>query len=74
MKTDIKNDFLVYAIEEYKYLEEKTVKDVMELFSTHNIFDYILRHYVVLHTMGGRAIADEINLYISRSTGVTHAG
>jgi len=51
MKTDIKNDFLVYVI---------------ELFSTYNIFDYILRHYIVLHTMGGRAIVDDINLYINR--------
>jgi len=66
MKTDIKNDFLVYAIEEYKYLEKKTVKEVIELFSVYNIFDYILRHYVVLHTMGGRAIVDEINLYIAQ--------
>jgi hypothetical protein len=26
-----------------------------------NIFEYIIKHYGALHTMGGRAIADDIN-------------
>jgi hypothetical protein len=66
MKIDVANDFLVYVIEEYKFLEGKTAKEIMELFSKHNVFDYILKHYAALHTMGGRAIADDINLLISR--------
>jgi len=70
MKTDIKNDFLVYVIEEYKYLEKKTAKEIIELFLVYNIFDYILKHYVVLHTMGGRAIVDEINLFLREKQGV----
>ena len=61
MKTDIVNDFLVYVIEEYKFLENKTAKDTMELFSKYNVFNYIIKHYNALHTMGGRAIADDIN-------------
>jgi len=64
MKTNISNDFLVYVIEEYKFLEQKTSKEVMELFSKYNVFNYILQHYEALHTMGGRAIADDINLLI----------
>jgi len=64
MKTNIANDFLVYVIEEYKFLEQKTSKEVMELFSKYNVFNYILEHYEALHTMGGRAIADDINLLI----------
>ena len=64
MKTDIVNDFLVYVIEEYKFLENKTASEVMELFTKHNVFNYITRHYESLHTMGGRAIADDINLLI----------
>jgi len=66
MKTDITNDFLVYVIEEYKFLERKTAGDVMNLFSEYGVFDYILQHYGALHTMGGRAIADDINLLIER--------
>jgi hypothetical protein len=64
MKTDIVNDFLVYVIEEYKFLEDKTAKDTMELFTKYNVFDYITRNYPALRTMGGRAIADDINLLI----------
>jgi hypothetical protein len=60
MKTDIVNDFLIYVIEEYKFLESKTAKDAIELFSKFNIFNYIIKHYNALHTMGGRAIADDI--------------
>jgi len=61
MNTDIVNDFLVYVIEEYKYFENKTAKDTIELFSKYDVFNYILKHYDALHTMGGRAITDDIN-------------
>jgi hypothetical protein len=47
-----------------KYLENKTTKEIMELFTKYNIFDYIIKHYNVLHTMGGRAITDNIMDYI----------
>jgi hypothetical protein len=67
MKTDIVNDFLVYVIEEYKFLENKTAGEVIGLFTEHNVFDYILQHYEVLHTMGGRAIADDINYFCRKN-------
>ena len=66
MKTDIVNDFLVYVIEEYKFLEHKASKEVMELFSKYDVFSYVSQHYGALHTMGGRAIADDINLLIEK--------
>ena len=65
MKTDIKNDFLIFVIEEYKYLEKMNSDDIIQLFFKYNIFDYILKHYDSLHTMGGRAIVDDINLLIN---------
>jgi hypothetical protein len=64
MKTDIVNDFLIYVIEEYKFLENKTANEIMELFTKYNVFDYITQNYPALHTMGGRAIADDINLFL----------
>jgi hypothetical protein len=67
MKTDIVNDFLIYVIEEYKFLENKSAKDTMELFSKYNVFNYIMKHYDALHTMGGRAIADDINYLLEKS-------
>ena len=66
MKTDITNDFLVYVIEEYKYLEKKSAKEIMELFSKNYIFEYILKHYDALHTMGGRAIVDDVNTFMEK--------
>jgi hypothetical protein len=66
VKNNIVNDFLIYVIEEYKFLENKSAKDTMELFTKYNIFDYITQNYPALHTMGGRAIADDINLLIER--------
>ena len=69
IKTNIVNDFLVYIIEEYKYLEKKNARDIMELFTKYNVFEYITNHYDVLHTMGGRAIVDDINLFIEKRCG-----
>ncbi|MCL2442187.1 MAG: DUF3791 domain-containing protein [Treponema sp.] len=64
MKVNIINDFLIFVIEEYKYFENKTSKETIDSFSKYNIFDYIIKHYDALHTMGGRAITDDINLII----------
>jgi len=64
MTTDIKNDFLIYVIEEYKFLENKTARETIEIFNEKNVFNYVLKHYDALHTMGGRAITDDINLLI----------
>jgi len=66
MKTDIINDFLIFVIEEYKYLEKKTANEMIELFSKYEIFDFIINNYDALHTMGGRAITDDINFIIER--------
>ena len=64
LKTEIKNDFLIFVIEEYKFLEKVSSEQIINLFTTLNIFDYILKHYDSLHTLGGRAIVDDINLFI----------
>ena len=65
IKTNIVNDFLIYVIEEYKYLEKKNAKEIIDLFTKYNIFNYIIENYEVLHTMGGRAIADDINIFMA---------
>jgi len=66
IETNIVNDFLIFVIEEYKYLEKKSAKEIIEVFSKYKIFDYVTDHYDALHTMGGRAIADDINLFIEK--------
>jgi len=67
MLTDNKNDFLIYVIEEYKFLENKKARETIKLFNENNVFNYVLKNYDALHTMGGRAIADDINLFINRA-------
>jgi len=69
IKTNIVNDFLVYVIEEYKFLEKKNAREIMELFTKYNVFDYITNHYEAMHTMGGRAIVDDINLFLDKRCG-----
>jgi len=66
IETNIVNDFLIFVIEEYKYLEKKSAKEIIEVFSKYKIFDYVTDHYETLHTMGGRAITDDINLFIEK--------
>ena len=63
MNTDVVNDFLIYTIEEYKYIENKSASDVIDIFTKNNLFDYIIRNYEALHTMGGKAIIDDLNSY-----------
>jgi hypothetical protein len=60
---------LIYVIEEYKFLENKMAKDIMELFTKYNVFNYITQNYPALHTMGGRAIVDDINMFMGICAG-----
>jgi len=68
MKTNIKNDFLIFVIEEYKFLENISSDEIMNVFSEYQIFDYIIKHYEALHVMGGRAIVDDIRLLIEKKS------
>ena len=57
-------EFIAYCLEEYKAAKGITGKDVIALFKKHNIIDYIVTCYGALHTMGGLAIAEDIDLLI----------
>ena len=56
--------FIAYCIEEYKAAKGITGKEVITLFKKHNIIDYIVTCYGALHTMGGLAIAEDIDSLI----------
>ena len=62
-------EFIAYCIEEYKAAKGITGKEVIKLFKKHNILDYIVACYGALHTMGGPAIADDIDHIIRRRSG-----
>ena len=58
-------DFIAYCMEEYKAAKNITGKEVIALFKKHNIIDYIVTCYGALHTMGGLAIAEDIDSLIT---------
>ncbi|MDR1389681.1 MAG: DUF3791 domain-containing protein [Treponema sp.] len=64
MTTNNSINFLVYCIEEYKTANKMTGKDVIKLFKQYDIMGYIRSCYGALHTMGGLAISEDINLLI----------
>ncbi|MDR2595705.1 MAG: DUF3791 domain-containing protein [Treponema sp.] len=57
-------EFITYCMEEYKAVKGITGKEVITLFKKHNIIDYIVTCYGALHTMGGLAIAEDIDSLI----------
>ena len=57
-------DFIAYCLEEYKDANDMTGKEVITLFKKYDIIDYIVSSYGALHTMGGFAIAEDINSLI----------
>ena len=60
-------DFIAYCLEEYKAANNMTGKAVMALFKKYNIIDYIVGCYGALHTMGGLAIAEDIDTLIENA-------
>jgi len=59
-------EFIAYCMEEYKAAKGITGKEVITLFKKHDIIDYIVTCYGALHTMGGLAIAEDIDSIIER--------
>jgi hypothetical protein len=57
-------EFIAYCLEEYKVAKDLTGNEVISLFKKYNIIDYIITCYGALHTMGGLAIAEDIDSLI----------
>ncbi len=57
-------DFMVYCTEQYKSAKKLTGKQVSELFTRYNVWDYIYSCFEALHTTGGNYIVDDIDFYI----------
>lgn len=57
-------DFLIYCIEIYKSSKNMTGKQVSELFSRFDVWDYIYACYQALHTTGANYIVEDIDQYI----------
>lgn len=60
-------DFMVYCTEQYKSAKKLSGKQVSELFSRYQVWDYIYSCFEALHTTGAKYIVEDIDLYIETS-------
>lgn len=56
--------FLAYCIEKYKSAKHMTEKQVSELFTQYNVWDYTYSCFEALHITGDQYIVEDIDLYI----------
>jgi len=59
-----KGKFLIYCIEMYKATKQMTGKQVIELFKTYGVIDYIMSCYEALHTTGIEYIIEDIDIFL----------
>ena len=57
-------DFMVYCAELYKSAKNMTGKQVSNLFTSYQVWDYIYSCFVALHTTGANYIVNDIDEYI----------
>lgn len=57
-------NFLIYCVGQYKSAKKMTGKQVAQLFSKYNVWDYVYSCYEALHTTGSNYIIEDIDLYI----------
>jgi len=57
-------NFLVYCIEKYKSAKGLTGRQVSELFSRYDLWDYIYTCFEALHTTGDNYIIEDIDQFI----------
>lgn len=69
MSKEIK--FLIYCLERYRYLKKLSGKEVIILFAQYGIFDYIMKYFESLHTMGDNYIVNDIDEYIAEQRNIT---
>ena len=57
-------DFMVYCTELYKSAKNMTGKQVSDLFTSYQVWDYIYSCFEALHTTGANYIVNDIDEYI----------
>ena len=57
-------DFMVYCTEWYKSAKNMTGKQVSNLFTSYQVWDYIYSCFEALHTTGANYIVNDIDEYI----------
>ena len=57
--------FMIFCTEQYKAAKQLTGKQVSELFTRCQVWDYICSCFEALHTTGTNSIIEDIDSYIS---------
>ena len=61
-----KQQFVIFAIEEYRYAKNISGKEAFALFETSGLLDYIEEFYDVLHSKGSEYLICDFDDYLSR--------
>ncbi len=57
-------NFMIFCAEQYKMTKHLTGRQLAELFSRYQVWEYIYSCYEALHTTGTNYIIEDIDLYI----------
>ena len=58
--------YMVFCMELYRREKKLTGKQVADLFSRYNVYDYIRTYFGVFHTMSEKLVFEDIDAYIAR--------
>lgn len=58
-------DFLIYCMERYRYFKGLSGAEVEERFARYYIYEYIMKYFEALHTMGDREIIQDLDDYMA---------
>ena len=58
-------NFLIYCMESYRHLKGISGAEVAELFEKYTVYEYVIKYFESLHTLGDNSIVQDIDDYIS---------
>ena len=61
------SDFLIYCMERYRYYKGISGMEVSKVFDQYDVYQYIVKYFEALHTMGEHMIVEDIDSYIENS-------
>ena len=62
------SDFLIYCMERYRYYKGISGMEVSKIFDRYDVYQYIVKYFESLHTMGDHMIVEDIDSYIENSS------
>jgi len=65
MNMDKALSFAVFCLESYKSVHNLTGAAAYDIFAKHKVFEYVSKHYDVLHSTGKLYIVSDIDEYIA---------